>query len=151
MSAARPRLLSTSTVWRCAAACSCGLIFKLVLQPACLLMVSTLTTMPLLSRSLLPGTPGAADATASTLGATSPALTADRIGMICARWRMRLSVMSSHLFASLADVRGEVGGHCTQRLAPRRPVIAAPPAQIEVAVLTADISIMGVELRVGAL
>src|SRR5271156_4392863 len=127
------------------------LIFRLVLQPACRLMVSTLTTMPLLSRSLLPGTPGAADATAITLGATSPAPTADSIEMICARWRMRLSVMSSHLVASLADVRGEVAGHCTKLLSPRRPVIAAATAQVEVAVLTADISIVGVELRVGAL
>src|ERR1700733_14930531 len=64
---------------------------------------------------------------------------------------MRWSVMSPHLSASLADVRGEVGGHGTELLSPCRPVIAAATAQIEVGVLAADISIVGIELRVGAL
>src|SRR5581483_3071484 len=101
---------------RCAAACSCGLICKSVLQPACFLTVSTLTTTPLLSRELSAVAAGAA-------------MTTNGIDSIHAR----RAVMA------LADIRCEVSGHGSQLLAPRPPVVASATAQIEVAVVAAGV------------
>src|ERR1700722_20675176 len=94
-------------VWRCAAARSCGLICRSVVQPACFLVVSTLTTTPLLRREL----------SALATGAAMTGPTA--IGIEIAHARRRHVFLAVIALQSLADVRCEIRRHGSQPLPPR--------------------------------